>query len=323
MNTLSEIAEVLKKIKSAVIFTHTRPDGDTVGSGLSLHRALSLLGKKVQVVNDGEIPEKFFYLPAARDILRAPTLDAEAYISVDASDESRLGELQRVFARGAQKGKLTLNIDHHVSNTRFCRYNFVRECASNCENIAALLSEMNVTPDKEIANSLMTGMVTDSGAFSHGDVNGDTFRAAAFAADCGADVKTVTYEMFKKQSKSRAALYAEVVSHLRYFLDDRLVVALVTLDALSRYHLKSDATEGIVDFGLNVDTVEVSVCLLEVRKGQYKASLRSKGGADVNRVAGVYGGGGHVLASGCMLFGEIEEIYDRLSYTVLQHLETV
>ena len=322
MNTLSEIAKALKNIKSAVIFTHTRPDGDTVGSGLALSRALSLLGKTVQVVNDSELPEKFFFLSSARTVLRAPTLDADAYISVDASDETRLGELGKTFLRGAQKGKLTVNIDHHVSNTRFCKLNFVRERASNCENISELLRLLNITPDREIADCLMTGMVTDSGAFSHGDVNGDTFREAAFVSDCGANVWAVTYEMFKKQSKSRAALYAEVVSHLRYFLDDQLVVALVTKDALTKYDLKQDATEGIVDFGLNIDTVEVSVCLLEVGKGQYKASLRSKGRADVNRVAGVYGGGGHILASGCMLFGEIEEIYDRLSYTVLQHLET-
>ena len=85
--------------------------------------------------------------------------------------------------------------------------------------------------------------------------------------------------------------------------------------------MKQDATEGIVDFGLTIDTVEVSICLMEVKKGQYKASFRSKGEVNVNEIARKFGGGGHVLASGCMLFGDIEEIYDKLSFTVSQYLD--
>ena len=321
MNTLREIACALARIKSAVIFTHMRPDGDTIGSALALHRALSLSGIESQVVNEGEIPEKFLFFPPARAILRAPTLDAEAYICVDASDEERLGELKKTFLKGARKGKLTFNLDHHVSNPRYCGYNFVREKASNCENIAELIAEMGVEQDGEIATALLMGMVTDSGGFTHGDVDGDTLRAAARAVDAGADLQKITYEVFKKQSKARSALYAEVISRLRYFLDDRLAVALVTAAQLRQYGLKQHDTEGIVDFALTVDPVEVSLCLLEVKEGQYKVSFRSKGKADVNRIAATFGGGGHVLASGCMVFGEQEEAIDRLRYAVSQYLE--
>ena len=80
----------------------------------------------------------------------------------------------------------------------------------------------------------MMGMVTDSGGFSHGDVNGDTFRAAAVAADAGADVNKITYEIFKKQTKPRAKMYLEALSKCRYFLGDRLVIALVTQNALAK-----------------------------------------------------------------------------------------
>ena len=320
MNTLSEIADVLRRLKSAVIFTHMRPDGDTLGSAMALSRALFLLNIKNEVINEGEIPEKFLFLDGMKQIRRAPTLDAEGYVCVDASDEARLGYAQASFLAGVRKGKVTVNIDHHVSNTRFCKYNFVRPRASNCENMAELISLLGVGPDRLIGTYLMVGMITDSGAFSHGDVNGDTFRAAAAAADAGADVGKITYEVFKKQPKARAGLYAEVISKLRYDLDDRLATALVTQEQLSRYGLKQDATEGIVDFGLSVEPVEVSVCMLEVKKGQYKASLRSKGTVNVNEVAGVFGGGGHILASGCMFFGSFEEIYDKLRYAVFQRL---
>ena len=320
MNTLSEIADVIRHLKSAVIFTHMRPDGDTLGSAMALSRALFLLNIPNEVINEGEVPEKFLFLEGMKYIRRTPTLDAEGYICVDSSDEARLGYAQPVFLAGVKKGKVTLNIDHHVSNTRFCKYNFVRPRASNCENMSELISLLGVGPDKLIASYLMVGMITDSGAFSHSDVNGDSFRAAAAAVDAGADVGKITYEVFKKQSKARAQLYAEIISKLRYDLEDRFVTALVTQEQLRKYNLKQDATEGIVDFGLSVDTVEVSVCMMEVKKGQYKASLRSKGTVNVNEVAGVFGGGGHVLASGCMFFGSFEEAYDKLRYAVLQRL---
>lgn len=320
MNTLQEIADVILKFKSAVIFTHMRPDGDTLGSAMALSRALFMLGIQNEVVNEGEIPQKFTFLEGMNAIVKTPTLDAQAYICVDSSDETRLGYAQAIFMDGVKRGKVTINIDHHVANTRFCKYNFVRPRSSNCENVAELLPLLGVTPDQLLADYLMMGMITDSGAFSHSDVNGDTFRAAAYAADAGADVNALTYHIFKKQSKARAQLYAKVISSLRYDLDDRLAVALVTQAALAEYGLKQDATEGMVDFALAVDTVEVSVCIMEVKRGQYKASLRSKGLVNVNEVAGVFGGGGHVLASGCMLFGDYEEIFDKLRYAVAQRL---
>lgn len=321
MNTIEEIATLLKTIKSAVIFTHMRPDGDTLGSGIALSRALTLSKIPNQVVSEGEIPPKFDYLEGAKEILRKPTLDAEAYICVDSSDEGRLGALSDTYLAGAKK-KITVNLDHHVSNTRYAKYNYVRECSANCENIGELIKAMGVAYDRIIANALMTGLITDSGNFAHKDVNGDTFRAAAEASDAGADVDIITYYTFRKQTRARADLYASVLSHLRYFLNDRFVAAVIPLSELKSTGATVADTEGFVDFALGIDTVEVSASLLEVKKGQYKVSFRSKGKANVNEVASCYGGGGHILASGCMIFGELEEVLDKLCYTVSQQLES-
>lgn len=319
MESLKEIAKLIKNYKSAVIFTHMRPDGDTVGCGMALSRALSLLGIKNEVLNEGEIPERFDYLDIKKEVRRYPTLDADCYIAVDCSDETRLGSLSDFFLTGARK-KATFNIDHHISNKRYAKYNFVRERASNCENIAELIEELGVPLNKDIADFLLTGMVTDSGGFTHSDVNGDSFRAAGKMADAGADVNLIYYETMKKQTRRRAEFAATVYSRIRYLLDDQLTVAIVPMELLASYGLKPDSTEGIVDFGLSIDGTEVSVCLLEVRKGQYKVSLRSKGRVNVNEIAGSFGGGGHILASGCMLFGELEEVVEKIKYAVWQRL---
>ena len=79
-------------------------------------------------------------------------------------------------------------------------------------------------------------------------------------------------------------------------------------------------TEGFVDFPLSVDGVEVAASVMEFKENQYKVSLRSKGKVNVSELAAAFGGGGHVLASGCMLFGPLEEVIEKLTYAVYQNL---
>ena len=108
---------------------------------------------------------------------------------------------------------------------------------------------------------------------------------------------------------------------MRFALDDKFAFIVITQENMKKYGADHGMTEGFVDFPLSVDGVEVAASLMEMKKGQYKISLRSKSYANVNQIAGVYGGGGHIRAAGCMLFGELEEVLDRLTYTVSQYLE--
>ncbi len=319
MQTLQEIAEIIKKTESAVIFTHMRPDGDAVGSAMSLFFAMRALSIPCEVVIESDVPEKFFLFEDVAFIKKKVELDATTYICVDCAEEFRLGELTETFLKGKKK-KTTLNIDHHISNTRFATYNYVNCCSANCENMLKLIQLLNVEITPKIANFLMLGLLTDSGNFSHSDVNGETFRVAATLAEHGADVNKINYNIFKKQKKARAKLYGKVMNEIRFALDDRLAMIVITQDDLLKFGAKQDYTEGFVDFPLSIETVEVSIAFMETRKGQYKASLRSKGTANVNAIAGVYGGGGHILASGCMMFGDIEDIIDRMRYTVSQYI---
>ena len=316
--TLTEIAARIKAAKSAVVLTHMRPDGDAFGSALGLSAALDRLGIPNTVCDESDIPSNLVFLEGTEKIQKQLP-EAELYIAVDSSDEQRLGALAEPF-RAAAKKHDTVNIDHHVSNTRFARYDFVRLCSANCMNILALVETLGVPLDKKIAGYLLLGILTDSGNFSHDDVTEETFLAAAKLTRAGADPAALNYNLFRRQPKARAELYADALGHIRWLLDDRFAVILLTLDKMKKYGADNGMTEGFVDFPLTVESVEVSASVMEVKKGQYKISLRSKKYADVNKIAGVYGGGGHVRAAGCMLFGEPEEVIDRLSYTVSQYL---
>ena len=110
------------------------------------------------------------------------------------------------------------------------------------------------------------------------------------------------------------------MSGMRYYFDDRFAAIVITRDMMEKCGADNGMTEGFVDFPLNVDTVEVAAAVMEVKFRQYKISLRSKEYADVNKIAASFGGGGHVRAAGCMLFGDLEEVMDKLSFVVSQYL---
>ena len=318
---LRKIAERIQGAESVGIFTHMRPDGDALGGALALSQALNVLGINNELYVESDIPSNLQFIDGVSKFKKTPKKEYDLLIAVDCSDEQRLGALSEQFYLAKRKRIDTVNIDHHVSNTGFAKYNYAQTCAANCMNIAALIEYMGVSFDKKIAEYLLIGLLTDSGNFSHDDVTEETLLLGAKLVKCGADIRYYNYQLFDRQPKARAALFARTMSGIRYYHDDRFAVIAVTKKNMDECGADAGMTEGFVNFPLNVETVEVAASILEVKKGQYKISLRSKEYADVNKIAGVYGGGGHVRAAGCMLFGDIEEVLDKLSYTVSQYLE--
>ena len=318
--SLQEIANRIKQAKRVAIFTHMRPDGDAFGSSLALARAVRTLGLQAEVCVETDIPSNLSFLKGIDEVQKSPQTDYDLLITVDCSELTRLGALTDEFGRATRKQVDTVNIDHHISNTRYAKFNFVRECSANCMNIANLIECLDVPFDTMTAEYLLVGLLTDSGNFAHDDVNGETLSLAAKLVDAGADIRYYHYNLFKKQPKARAALFAMTMSGIRYFFNDRFALITITQEAMKKCGADNGMTEGFVDFPLNVDGVEVAASVMEVKYRQYKISLRAKEYADVNKIAGVFGGGGHIRAAGCMLFGDLEEVIDRLSYAVSQYL---
>lgn len=316
---LERIAKALQQAKKIVVVTHMRPDGDAFGSALALTAALKSIGKEVVVCDESGVPNNLSFIKETAWIQTTMPEDAEVYVASDCADIARLGKLSDFFA-AAEKKALTINIDHHVSNTRFAKENFVRTCSANCMNILGLILTLGIKVDSEIADLLFAGLLTDSGDFSHDDVTEETFAAAAYLTAGGAHVATLQYELFRRQPKARALLYGEVMRKMKFDFDDKFAYIIITREDMEKCGAETSATEGFVDFPLGVDGVEICASIMEIKKGQYKISLRSKSYADVNKLAGTFGGGGHVRAAGCMLTGDLYEVIDRLSYAVSQYL---
>lgn len=319
-NTLSEIAAILKEANNVIVACHVRPDGDALGSAFGLCKALQNAGKKAYMTLEEEPPQRLSILPRMDDYykeLPVKLTDIDLFISVDCAEESRIANYETLYA--PFKGK-TLNIDHHMSNQGFAKYNYVLpDSTATCEILPSVLQAAGLEITKEIADLLALGLLTDSGNFSHKDVSATTYRVAALLKECGADLYEIGYKMFNCQSKARAMLYRRVLNSMRFELEDKLVFMTVTQKDFEETGTDKSQTEGFVDYPLSIEGVEVSVAIMEVKKNQYKVSLRSRR-ADVNAVAARFGGGGHMLASGCMLCCDYEEVIDRITHAVYQQL---
>lgn len=319
-NSLNEIAAILKSANTVAIACHVRPDGDALGSGFGLCKALKNAGKRAFMLLEEAPPKRLSILSGMDEYYSELPIDIneiDLFITVDCAELNRIGGFELTYLQF--KGK-TLNIDHHVSNQGFAKYNYVLpESTATCEILPGLLQAAGLEITKEIADLFAMGLLTDSGNFSHKDVSANTYRVAALLKDCGADLYEIGYKMFNCQSKARSMLYRRVLNSMRFALEDKLVFMTVTQKDFEETGTEKSQTEGFVDYPLSIEGVEVSVAIMEVKKNQYKVSLRSRN-TDVNAVAARFGGGGHLLASGCMLCCEYEEVIDRITHAVYQQL---
>lgn len=316
--TIKEIANELKTATAVLIFSHNRPDGDTLGSATALRLALKKLGIRADIVCNGDVPDKLKYLKGSEEISKIPSHGVcySAHVSVDCSTEGMFTELYSFY----KKNTVTFNVDHHVSNSRYAKFNYVEETAAACEIIYNLIKELGVQIDSDIADCLMTGIVTDTGAFCHSNVTHNTLYVASVLKKAGSNLHNIIKFNFKNQTKQRSDLYARVISKMRYRLDGKVGILTITKKDLEETGAVDNLTEGFIDYPLSVDTVEVAISLLETGTNRYKISFRSKGKVNVNEIASIYGGGGHVLASGAVINGYLEDVIDKLCYNVEQRL---
>lgn len=304
MKSRTKAAEVLRRQGSFLITSHSRPDGDAIGTMLALEHWLESRGSRsVCLLPDG-VPEPFTFLPHADRVVRELPSEfaADAAVVVDTPDPGRLsGGADTLSSAGP-----VVNIDHHPDNTLFGDINLVDVSASS----AALLVYELLRPlggmDADAAASLYVGAMTDTGCFRFGNTDARTLSACAELAALGARPAELASLVYGGQPVGRLRLLGLILSGVEVSRDGR--VALLTLtDEMRRATGDSgEAIESIASHGRLIRGVEVAVLLRE-EPGGIRASLRSAGEVDVNEVARRLGGGGHRAASGAMLKGDTME----------------
>lgn len=314
---ISDIVGLLKKSSTVNIFSHTRPDGDTIGCAFALKRTLEQLGKTVAVYCDSAMPVKYAFLADGGVVFSdaAAAVKPDISVSVDCASVFMLGSNKALYF----SAPICINLDHHLSNERYADYNYVEDRGAATEIIFELIKLVTDNLDVKTAELLLMGLITDTGNFSQSNTTENSLTVAAELVSKGANISYINNRMFKCHSKARSLLYADVISKAKFFHDDQVAIITVSLEQFQKFGAGQDETEGFIDFTLSIESVRVGVAIMQVKDKNFKISFRSKD-VDVNQVASLYGGGGHIRASGCMLNGYLEDIIDKLVFNIGNYL---
>lgn len=299
---IDRILEVIREHKTFCIVGHMRPDGDCIGSQLGLALALKAEGKRVTVWNQDAIPQKYKFLNLD-GIIEKPKHGEkfDCVIATDCASFERLGKCGECIT----DRKVFINIDHHVSNTRYADVNWVSPREPSCgELIYRLLKVARWPITKPIADLLFTAISTDTGSFQYPNTRPGTFHAGAELVTRGANLAKICDEVYQSYPVSRAKLLKHVYSKFRLSPDEKIAWFWLKKKDFTRTGAESDDTEGLIDHIRAVEPVVVACVFEEIEPEMTRISLRSKSDkVNVSEICKLFGGGGHPAAAGARIPG--------------------
>ncbi|HOV78724.1 MAG TPA: bifunctional oligoribonuclease/PAP phosphatase NrnA [Bacillota bacterium] len=312
MNNMAEIAEAIKRSQNVLICGHITPDGDSLGSILALGLSLEKLGKKVTMAGPDPVPAIYDFLPgASRFRTGSPPEDKfDTLIVLDCSVPERLGEGYRELL---ERDLVVINIDHHAGSVSFGTYRYVdRLTASVGEIIFELLDMLGIEITLEAAICLYTAIVTDTGSFQFENTTPDTHRRVARLLEIGVPAARINVKLYEEKPRESVLLLGAALNTLSFSPCGKVCWMTVDRELIKKSGAEDEHTEGLVNYARSIRGVLVGLLFHEISENKYKISFRSKEPLDVNKIAAVFGGGGHSKAAGCVLQGDLREIQEKV-----------
>lgn len=298
--------DIIKNSKKILLLTHMNPDGDTLGSMCALYKMIYNRYKKKADMNVvSNIPYNYKFLPNIELAQRYfdKSLVYDLVITLDVAAIDRVMDSKIFF----DKAKCTINIDHHKTNPGFGDYQIIEPNASSCGEVLFNYFKANSWElDKEIAVSLYTAIMTDTGNFRFENTSSNTLRAAADLVDCGANPNFIYKQCYETKTKNFVMFQNYCVNKAIFSEDSKIVYTTVYKKDLEKFSAGDDYTDGIAETLRAIESTEVSFVVKEVDSKLTKVSMRSKK-ADVAQICSKFGGGGHTFAAGCTIKANIKD----------------
>lgn len=313
--TFQSAVNELKKADKILILTHINPDGDTLGSGYALLRALLQLGKRARLINGDRINEKYAYLS---EKLSEDNFEPEYIVSVDIAERKLLGqELSEKYG-----DRVNLAIDHHESSRRFAQMTYCEaDSASCCEIVYLMIKELGAEIDGAIAGCIYTGCSTDTGCFKYSNVTPRTHKIAAELIEKGAPHSKINEIMFDTKTMNSLMFERMCLETLEIFAGGRVAVISVTGEMLEKCGVDKSALDSIKPLTRQIQGVEIGVTVKQEDSGAVGVSVRTGESYDASAICGHFGGGGHIRASGCELKGlSVAEVKDKVISYILSEV---
>lgn len=307
--TLEPVAAAIRDHQRFVMCAHEKPDGDVLGSGFALGLALKAMGKTVHYFLDDEMPRNLRFLPDSDKTQRTfdGIGDDALFVFLDMSDQSRAGDVLAWVPK-----ERIIDIDHHLGNQRFGRWNYVLEDeAATGVLVLNLITALGQPITNDIATCLLTAIISDTGCFLYSNASPHTLRLAAALVNIGANKDLITEQLYQTRSYSGQKILGRVLDGF-VLTDDGICYSTVSQALLEQFGATHEDLEDVVGALRAVDHCEVAALLKESPDGTYRLSLRSRGRVNVMEAAKALGGGGHFRAAGATLPGPLPAARERM-----------
>jgi len=301
---VGEIVDSIAPRKRFVISSHSRPDGDSIGSQLAMAFALRALGKEVRVVNSDAAPGPLMAFPGVAEIEIAARVDGP----FDAAIIMECGDLTRTGVAGLDQF-FVINIDHHPGNTGYGRINWFDSTAAACgEMVYELIGALGVPLSVEMATHIYVAILTDTGSFHYSSISPRTFEICRETLVAGVEPVLIARHVYDSNNIGRLRLFGAVLSAMQLDTTGRIAMVYLDHEMARAAGGTYDDTEGLINLPLTVKEIQAVVFFKQIEGEQYRVSLRSKGDVDIGAVAMEFGGGGHKNAAGCTVSGGIDTL---------------
>ncbi len=297
---MKKIIKTINDSNNILIIGHKRPDGDSIGSCIAMYYTLKERGKNASILNGDAVPESFEFINKGNIIKNdCNEFIPDLIIYLDSATEERVGDnVSRIIDNFGNT--ICINIDHHPNNPKYCELNYIdSKASSTCEMLYGIFNTMNVKINSDIAEALLMGMVTDTGFFKFDNVSSETMKIASILMEKGADLNKIAHEIEMNRPVEEIHLTTRVYERMT-FIGNKVYSYIKNSDFVD-IGAKSEYTDGIVNQLLYQRNIDVAVLIIE-DGDNIRMSFRGKGGKyDLNALAGTFGGGGHINASGAFI----------------------
>lgn len=313
---LEQAAQRFAEADRILVTSHVRPDGDAVSSVLALGLALQERGKNVQMVLVDGVPSDGKHLQGSEQIVRSGQAPVDLVVALDAADRERTGETLREFS------VVDINIDHHITNTRFATVNLVDPAAvSTTAMLAEYFPFLGLDFTTGVVEAMLNGLLTDTIGFRTANMNPKALRIAADLVEKGADLSALYERALLRRSFAAMRYWGQGLVKLQR-QGELIWTSLSLADRKAAVYPGNDDAELINNLSM-VEGAAITILFVEQADKQVKISWRSQSGHDVSQLAAQFGGGGHIAAAGAVLNGSLEEVQDKVVLSALSYLQAV
>jgi phosphoesterase RecJ-like protein len=311
---MKKIIQHLARSEHALLASHINPDGDAIGALLAMGIALEKRGCQVALYNESSIPAVYRFLPAVDRIQKQLTdwRHFDTAVIMDCGVLNRVGSAADAIATIP----VVINIDHHITNTRFGQYHLVdvNACATS-EIVYRLIQAMDLDVDVAMATAIYTGILTDTGSFRFSNTNQEAFSICEAMVAAGVKPSTVAQHVYGTYSLGRIKLLNLALDSIEISNNGYLSIMTVTREMLADTGTQPEDADGLINYARRIRDVKVAALIHELENGgesknrkRFHVSLRSDGSVDVSRIAMQFGGGGHAGAAGFSAESSLAEL---------------